>query len=197
MGPPNPSGAAFSGHPSQPGAPVDGKPPTSPKTEGSEGGDPPTAFTLSDSNVDDDNAEPPSVVIYMLDPFSFASDSLDLGRLTTLGLLRCYHQMLSLLSESTQLNVSLQLVSMDSILQLGKDFNGAHRTDSLRSLALNVFSQCKKVPHHPSNVKSLTGFGPAAASDTFLKAKDVSTSQFTINSYSINFISFNEIIEIE
>ena len=157
--------------------------PTSPKTEveGNVGGtEVPTAFSLSDANVDDDNAEAPSVVIYMLDPFSFASDSLDLGRLTTLGLLRCYHQMLSLLSETAQLNVSLQLVSMDSVLQLGKDFNGAHRTDSMRSLALNVFSQCKKMPMHPSNVKSLTGFGPAAASDTFLKAKDVSlTSNLT------------------
>lgn len=165
MGPPNPTFSTTEGKP------------TSPKTEaeGNTGAtEVPTAFSLSESNVDDDNAEPPSVVIYMLDPFSFASDSLDLGRLTTLGLLRCYHQMLSLLSETTQLNVSLQLVSMDAILQLGKDFNGAHRTDSMRSLALNVFSQCKKMPMHPSNVKSLTGFGPAAASDTFLKAKDVS-----------------------
>jgi mediator of RNA polymerase II transcription subunit 13 len=116
------------------------------------------------------------VVIYMLDPFTFASDSPDLGRLTTLGLLRCFHQMLATLSESVQLNVSLQLVSLDSIMQLGKDFHGSRHTDSLRSLALNVFSQCKKFLVHGSSVKSLTGFGPAAAGDSFLKSKDVSAT---------------------
>ena len=192
MGPPNPtasnmphSNPAF-GHPSSaaPSMSMDasGKP-TSPKTESSTDGDGSSGSAhpscLGDA-ADDENAEPPSIVVYIVDPFSFASDSLDLGRLTTLGLLRCYHQMLSLLSESTQLNVSLQLVTADSIMQLGKDFNGAHHTDSLRSLALNVFSQCKKFPLQPSNVKSLTGFGPAAASDSFLKAKDVS-NLFSIN----------------
>ena len=75
------------------------------------------AFSSSDL-ADDEDTEPPSIVIYMLDPFSFASDSLDLGRLTTLGLLRCFHQMLQSLSETTQLNVSLQLVSLDAVLQV-------------------------------------------------------------------------------
>ena len=193
MGPPNPtvsnmphSNPAFGNHPSSthpssvPSLSADGSgKPTSPKTESTDGSGDGSSLggahpsCLSDA-ADDENAEPPSIVVYIVDPFSFASDSLELGRLATLGLLRCYHQMLSLLSESTQLNVSLQLVTVDSIMQLGKDFNGAHHTDSLRSLALNVFSQCKKFPAQPSNVKSLTGFGPAAASDSFLKAKDVS-----------------------
>lgn len=186
MGPPNSGGSnslqgsssTFGVHhssaPSSAMASVDGKP-TSPKTE--DGADGTSGHGASGANdasaaVDDEDMEPPSVVIYIVDPFSFGSDNLDLGRLTALGLLRCYHQMLSLLSETIQLNVSLQLISADAILQLGKDLNGASRYDSLRSLALNVFSQCKKLISQPSNVKSLTGFGPAAASDTFLKAKD-------------------------
>ena len=186
MGPPNPSGGStpLQGsstfgvhHTSTPTSGMmssDGKP-TSPKTE--DGGDGTSGHGSSGSGdgtlaADDEDIEPPSIVIYIVDPFSFGSDNLDLGRLTALGLLRCYHQMLTHVSEAIQLNVSLQLISADTILQLGKDLNGASRYDSLRSLALNVFSQCKKLISQPSNVKSLTGFGPAAASDTFLKAKD-------------------------
>jgi len=192
MGPPNPmgsSGAFVPSHiPSSQTVDASGKP-TSPKAEGADGSMDSTNIHATPDAADDEDSEPPSVVIYIIDPFSFASDSLDLGRLTTLGLLRCYHQMLSLLSETTQLNVSLQLISAESVLQLGKDFNGAPTSDSLRSLALNVFSQCKKLPHLPSNVKSLTGFGPAAASDTFLKAKDVSNLNeiFHVNNYLIYF----------
>jgi mediator of RNA polymerase II transcription subunit 13 len=184
MGPPNQGGSTplqgsstFGVHhtstPSSGMTSSDGKP-TSPKTEdGADGTSGHGASGATDgSAADDEEVEPPSIVIYIVDPFSFGSDNLDLGRLTALGLLRCYHQMLSLLSETVQLNVSLQLISADAILQLGKDVNGASRYDSLRSLALNVFSQCKKLISQPSNVKSLTGFGPAAASDTFLKAKD-------------------------
>ena len=179
MGPPNPAMPGFPGasvgHPSSTGssATADGSgKPTSPKADSADAADGSGIHSTIDSAADDENSEPPSIVVYIIDPFSFASDSLDLGRLTTLGLLRCYHQMLSLLSEPTQLNVSLQLISAESILQLGKDYHGARSNDSLRSLALNVFSQCKKFPHQPSNVKSLTGFGPAAASDSFLKSKD-------------------------
>ncbi|EFX71474.1 hypothetical protein DAPPUDRAFT_60138 [Daphnia pulex] len=184
MGPPNPGGSTpLQGsstfgvhHTSTPSSGItssDGKP-TSPKTEdGADGTSGHGASGATDgSAADDEEVDPPSIVIYIVDPFSFGSDNLDLGRLTALGLLRCYHQMLSLLSETVQLNVSLQLISADAILQLGKDLTGASRYDSLRSLALNVFSQCKKLISQPSNVKSLTGFGPAAASDTFLKAKD-------------------------
>ena len=203
MGPPNPQQQPQPQQPNvvgaMPGQTPDGKP-TSPKTEpgkfnsgmtplfrfedvllfaGEDGAgraDGQPTGPLQDPCADDDDCDPPAVVIYMLDPFTFASDSPDLGRLTTLGLLRCFHQMLATLSESVQLNVSLQLVSLDSIMQLGKDFHGSRHTDSLRSLALNVFSQCKKFLVHGSSVKSLTGFGPAAAGDSFLKSKDVSAT---------------------
>ncbi len=45
----------------------------------------------------------------------------------------------------------------------------------MRSLALSVFSQCRRQLSHSSNVKALTGFGTAAMTDLFLKNKDVST----------------------
>ena len=83
--------------------------PTSPKTEQVED-DGTSGHGASGAGdvaaADDEDVEPPSVVIYIVDPFTFASDNLDLGRLTALGLLRCYHQMLSLLTETIQLNMS-------------------------------------------------------------------------------------------
>lgn len=44
----------------------------------------------------------------------------------------------------------------------------------MRALALNIFSQCRRLLIHSNNVKSLTGFGTAATADLFLKNKDVS-----------------------
>lgn len=184
MGPPSASGTPLQNQgygPSHPPSgtvpsPADSKPPASPKTDDASGDQVP--HQAPGAEPDDESAEPPSVVIYMVDPFCFGSDSLELGRLATLGLLRCYRQMMATVSEPVQANVSLQLISADSILQLGKDFTGASHYDSLRALALNVFTQSKKLSAQPSNVKSLTGFGPAAAADTFVKAKDVSRVLF-------------------
>lgn len=46
--------------------------------------------------------------------------------------------------------------------------------DHMRSLALSVFSQCRRQLVHTAGVKSLTGFGTAAMAEMFLKGKDVS-----------------------
>lgn len=48
----------------------------------------------------------------------------------------------------------------------------------MRALALSVFSQCRRLLVHSSNVKSLTGFGTAAMADLFLKSKDVSRNVY-------------------
>jgi len=48
------------------------------------------------------------------------------------------------------------------------------KNDQMRAMALSVYSQCRRLLVHQNNVKSLTGFGPAAAADLFLKSKDVS-----------------------
>lgn len=48
------------------------------------------------------------------------------------------------------------------------------RKDQLKALAFSVFSHCHQVFVHQTVAKSLTGFGPAAAQDLFLKNRDVS-----------------------
>jgi mediator of RNA polymerase II transcription subunit 13 len=43
----------------------------------------------------------------------------------------------------------------------------------MRAQAFSVFSQCRRMLTHTSNIKALTGFGTAAMADLFLKNKDV------------------------
>lgn len=60
----------------------------------------------------------------------------------------------------------------------------------MRTLALSVFSQCRRYLTHTSNIKALTGFGTAAMTELFLKNKDVciiSQSYFKSNYQFINY----------
>lgn len=67
-----------------------------------------------------------------------------------------------------------QIISQESIMELGKTRDRSQQSDHMRALALSVFSQCRRLLVHTSSVKSLTGFGTAASLDQFLKGKDVS-----------------------
>lgn len=102
------------------------------------------------------------------------SDSVDLQRLSLLALLRCFMNVLSSVPENIRSNISVQIISLESIVELGKARESNRHNDHMRSLALSVFSQCRRLLVHTSNVKSLTGFGTAALADLFLKSKDVS-----------------------
>lgn len=59
-------------------------------------------------------------------------------------------------------------------MELGRARERRKIQDEMRALALNVFLQGRRLLNHNSTVKSLTGFGTAAAADLFLKSKDVS-----------------------
>lgn len=67
------------------------------------------------------------------------------------------------------------MISLESIIELGRARERRKIQDEMRSLALNVFLQGRRLLNHNSTVKSLTGFGTAAAADIFLKNKNVST----------------------
>lgn len=68
-----------------------------------------------------------------------------------------------------------QIISLESILELGRSGERSRHGDEIRALALSVFTQCRRSLSHSSNVKALTGFGTAAMTDLFLKNKDVSS----------------------
>lgn len=70
-------------------------------------------------------------------------------------------------------DLCFQLISLESIMELGRARERRKIQDEMRALALNVFLQGRRLLNHNSSVKSLTGFGTAAAADLFLKSKDV------------------------
>lgn len=119
-----------------------------------------------------DEINPPCIVIYVVDPFSSGYDSQDDKRITCLALLRCYSNILSSIPESVRSNINFQIISMESIMELGQSRDRIRFSDEMRCLALSIFSQCRRHISHNASVKSLTGFGTAANMEIFLKNKD-------------------------
>lgn len=138
------------------------------------------------NEVEEDDSPPPAILIYLVDPFCVGQEHPDMHRLVTLGLLRCYEHMLEGLSESMQQNVYLQILSLESILELASDSHDRSRhIDQLKSLAFSVFMQCRRTLTHNPIVKSLTGFGPASVYDEFLKSKDPAAEEKRLAPYHI------------
>jgi hypothetical protein len=71
-----------------------------------------------DSNHDDDDLEPPAVVVYLVDPFTIGSDSTDLQRLSCLSLLRCFTSVLATVPESIRNNISVQVCCVLCLVKL-------------------------------------------------------------------------------
>ena len=69
-------------------------------------------------------------------------------RLTTLGLIRCFSQMLPNISETLKNNISLQVVSLESILEIGQSQNSSRMPNQMRGLAFSVFSQARRYVLH-------------------------------------------------
>ncbi|XP_059177085.1 mediator of RNA polymerase II transcription subunit 13-like isoform X2 [Physella acuta] len=119
-----------------------------------------------DGSNEDNNPDAPGIVVYIVDPFSYGQDSETISRLAMIGLLRCYQQMA--LPENLANNLSLQLVPLRTILE-HKD--SANKLQTLKSVAFSVFTSCKWNLGHSIMGRSLTGFGPAAAAEQYLKRK--------------------------
>ncbi|XP_054732383.1 mediator of RNA polymerase II transcription subunit 13 [Anastrepha obliqua] len=124
-----------------------------------------------------EDINPPAIVLYIVEPFTFGSDSPELERLACIALLRCYAELLKSIPESVRANINIQIISLDSILELGRSRSRKRFSDEIRCLALNIFSQCRRHLVHTQAVKSLTGFGTAANMEAFLKSKDEKNRQ--------------------
>ncbi|KAJ8687131.1 hypothetical protein QAD02_022925, partial [Eretmocerus hayati] len=122
---------------------------------------------------DEDELELPSVVVYLVEPFSLGgADCPDRRRLAILALLRAFATAVSSMPENIRGNINVQLISLESVMELGRVRERRKIQDEMRALALNVFLQSRRLLSHVSTVRSLTGFGTAAAADLFLKNKD-------------------------
>lgn len=124
------------------------------------------------SHHDTGSGNPPHIVIYLVEPFTCGSDSTELQRLACLSLLRCYSNILSSVPDSIKANISVQIISQESVIELGRSRNRIRFSDHMRYLALSIFSQSRRMMMHTNNVKSLTGFGTAAGIEDFLKHKE-------------------------
>ncbi|XP_076277174.1 mediator complex subunit skuld isoform X1 [Lasioglossum baleicum] len=132
-----------------------------------------TIPTNNSAGPDEEEVEPPAVVVYLVEPFSLGGpEDPDRRRLAILALLRAYSAAVNSMPENIRSNINVQLISLESIMELGRARERRKIQDEMRALALNVFLQGRRLLNHNSTVKSLTGFGTAAAADLFLKSKD-------------------------
>uniref|UniRef100_A0A8C5GU53 Mediator of RNA polymerase II transcription subunit 13 n=1 Tax=Gouania willdenowi TaxID=441366 RepID=A0A8C5GU53_GOUWI len=118
---------------------------------------------------------PPAIVVYIVDPFSYEEADSGSGPVPTnssvwtLGLLRCYLEMLQFLPAHIRGSISVQIVPCQYLLQPVRGEDRHIYAQHLKSLAFSVFSQCRRPLPTSTHVKSLTGFGPGLAVDTALK----------------------------
>lgn len=120
---------------------------------------------------DDDPHKKPSFIIYVVESFSLYDDQ-QVAKLGCLGLLKSFSILQKSIPDNMKNNIHLQLISIESIMSSYKDFRNIPKLCQLKELAFSVYSQCKQQLFIQSNIKSLTGLGPAASFDKFLKSKD-------------------------
>ncbi|XP_050408100.1 mediator of RNA polymerase II transcription subunit 13 isoform X3 [Patella vulgata] len=121
-------------------------------------------------DIDSDDTNIPAIVVYMIDPFTYDNDWDELNRLSMIGLLRCYREMVKILPEHLKNNISLQIIPLKTILG-HKENSGQFQ--SLKSIAFSIFTTCRWNLSHTIMGRSLTGFGPAAAAEVIVKRKEV------------------------
>ena len=80
--------------------------------------------------------------------------------------------MLPNISDTLKNNISLQLVSLDSIMDLSQSANNARMPNVMKGLAFSVFSQARKPLQYVRECKTLTGFGPASSAEKYLKIQE-------------------------
>ncbi|XP_041825899.1 mediator of RNA polymerase II transcription subunit 13-like isoform X2 [Melanotaenia boesemani] len=137
--------------------------------------------TVADSA--DSIANPPAIVIYIVDAFLSPSgmrnesgdeeegEEVESGSVWLLGLLRCYTEMLQTLPEVMRPALVLQVVPCQYLLQLASGESHLY-LQHLRSLAFSCYSQCRRLLPQQTHIKSLTGFGPVSSVISVLKSPE-------------------------
>ena len=102
-------------------------------------------------DLPDPSSEPPAVVIYMIDPFSYGVDNMELARLSSMAMIRCFSDILcdQRIPDTIRQSVYLQTVTLDTVYSVaGKDetvYNRAVNEPSL-SFILDLPFFLFKVP---------------------------------------------------
>ncbi|XP_040053717.2 mediator of RNA polymerase II transcription subunit 13-like isoform X3 [Gasterosteus aculeatus] len=137
--------------------------------------------TVADSM--DSLANPPAIVIYIVDAFLSSSgarneggeeeegDEVEASSIWLLGLLRCYTEMLKTLPETMRPALVLQVVPCQYLLQPASGESHFY-LQHLRSLSFSCYSQCRRLLPQQTPIKSLTGFGPVSNVNSVLKSPE-------------------------
>uniref|UniRef100_A0A673H5R3 Mediator of RNA polymerase II transcription subunit 13 n=1 Tax=Sinocyclocheilus rhinocerous TaxID=307959 RepID=A0A673H5R3_9TELE len=116
---------------------------------------------------------PPAIVIYIVNPFSYEETGQGgNSSVWTMGLLRCYLEMLQSLPPHIRNAVYVQIIPSQYLLQPVWSEERRIYAQHLKSLAFSVYTQCRRRLPTSTNVKTLTGFGPGLAIDTALQSKE-------------------------
>ncbi|MEQ2202299.1 hypothetical protein XENOCAPTIV_012735 [Xenoophorus captivus] len=122
---------------------------------------------------------PPAIVVYIVDPFSYENADKEVHSSTsTLGLLRCFMEMLPFLPAHIRNAISVQIVPCQYLLQPVHSGDRHIYVQHLKSLAFSVYTQCRRPLPNSTNFKALTGFGPGLALDMALKSPEVNALTF-------------------
>ena len=147
--------------------------------------------TAQDVDTESDRS-PPAVVIYMVDPFSHGGSggNPELSRLASLGLLKCFSQLLPHFKAGLRDNIFLQLVSLDSVLELGLGVNQAKTPNVMRGLAFSVFSQAQRIKTYQTDCKTLTGTHTYSALLKINSILNIIGKVFTLRPNSSTLVNF-------
>ena len=119
----------------------------------------------------------PTIVIYMIDPFDYTNndstdefDSNECKRVATIGFFKAYLELINSLPEKYQNRIMFQIIPLQIIMDLCVYNDDDFKLNMLRSQAFNIFSLIKRnyTPPIP-RAKTLTGFGPAALEEKFIR----------------------------
>ena len=149
--------------------------------------------------------EPPAVVIYMIDPFSYGVDNMELQRLSSMAMIRCFSDIMhdTRIPDNIRQSVYLQTVSLETVYSIagndptqsltnfptiitpGTSKPGGHvsgvctraphvsrSVHVCKQLCMSVYSQAMRPNNFNITTKTLTGFGPAAQQERYLKSVD-------------------------
>ena len=114
----------------------------------------------------------------MIDPFSFGVVNLELQRLSSLAMMRCFSDILhdSRIPDNIRQSVYLQTVNLETVYSVGDTTDTTRSTHLLRQLCLSVYTQAMRPNSFNNLAKTLTGFGPASAAERYLKSIDAKVS---------------------
>ena len=84
--------------------------------------------------------EPPAVVIYMIDPFSYGVDNMELQRLSSMAMMRCFSDIIhdNRIPDNIRQSVYLQTVSLETVYSIA----GIYQVEKTKLLLSQSNSTC-------------------------------------------------------